>query len=55
MAGRMILRGGNLSSRCPMPGEQTAMVMAVIPKAMEIPSRFHPNASCNGARKRLKV
>ena len=53
--GRMIRRAMKRSSSTPSGGEQTATVMAAMPKAAETASRDHENSSASGFRKMPKV
>lgn len=53
--GRMIRRGGKRSSSIPMPGENTATVIAAMPNALGIASLCQPKALDSGARNRLNV
>jgi hypothetical protein len=55
MLGRIMRRGGKRSSRVPIPGENTATVIAAIPNALEIASLCQPKALANGSINKLKV
>lgn len=46
---------GKRSSSVPMPGENTATVIAAMPNAFEIASRCHPKAFDSGSRNKLNV
>jgi hypothetical protein len=55
MHGRIIRLAGYRSRSNPRGGEQTATVIAAMPKAMEADSRDQPNSAVMGFRKTLKV